>query len=103
MIPLKIDFQEGFQNDEVVVRIDGKEVFRADNVTTKLTIGLAGSFTKEIPLGKHEVEVFLPRRDVSRNLALYLAEKPLYLGVHLRNGTQYPIEYCVSAEPFGYC
>ncbi len=44
MVLLHIAFQEGFTDDTVVVRVNGREVFRKGSVKTRLQIGYADSF-----------------------------------------------------------
>jgi len=60
---LHIAFQEGFADDTVVIRVNGKEVFRKASVKTRTQIGYAGSFEVNVQEGSVNVEVTLPWGD----------------------------------------
>jgi antitoxin (DNA-binding transcriptional repressor) of toxin-antitoxin stability system len=59
---LTIEFQEGFEGDEVVCTVDGREVARLPAVRTNLAISRADSVTVEVPDGPATVGIALPAR-----------------------------------------
>ena len=61
MRPLQIDFEDGFSGDTVVIRVDGRELWREDDVTTNLAVSVATIARLEVPAGM-EVEVSVPTR-----------------------------------------
>ena len=61
---LQIDFEDGFDGDTVVVRAEGRELWRQEGVTTNAAISLAGIAHVEIPESA-EVEVEIATRSLS--------------------------------------
>jgi hypothetical protein len=53
---------EGYQDDEVVVSIDDREVERRSAVTTSLLLGLADEVTFEVPADAREIQVTVPTK-----------------------------------------
>ena len=98
MAIVEIHLQDGFEDDEVVVLMDGREVFSSDSVTSKALLGLAETITLEADTAGHEVTVELPRRGVSGNTSVPASERS-YVGV-TRQGDS--LELIVTGEPFGY-
>lgn len=105
MRSLIIALRDGFEDDTVVVRVSGHEVFNKSNVTTSLLKGYAGSL--EVPLSTDEVsvEVNLPLRNISTRISSedfsrFIEQKDpptIYLGLSRRHGN---IECAISDEPF---
>ena len=98
MAQLHIALQEGFEDETVVIRVAGREVFRKDNVRTKLQIGFADSFEMDVEEGSMSIEINLPAKGLSKSTELQVSPM-VYLGASLIAGT---IEYRISREPFGY-
>lgn len=98
MTIIRIALQDGFEGDSVVVKVNGKEVFKQDGVKTKRQIGKAASFTVEVEDGPVKVEVSLPLKNLAETIALQVSNET-YLGVSI---TENKIEHRVSAEPFRY-
>jgi hypothetical protein len=98
MAILNVALEEGFEDDTVVVEVNGRQVFEGDAVTTRMQIGLAKSF--EVPVQGQEavVEVRVPSRRVSGRLERPVADR-LYVGVSLQDDK---IVFRTSEEPFGY-
>ena len=91
--------QEGFTGDEVILRIDGREVFHKTGVKTRLQIGLAATHEVQVTQGPVSLEVELPGRRLTQTLPLNVSDDT-YLGVSLEPvGT---LRHVVSREPFGY-
>lgn len=84
MPPLRIDLQEGFDNDSVAVRVDGAEVYRKTGVKTRPTVGVADSFEIEARDPAHvEIDVATKMHKVA--IDLKVSEFP-YLGVSCARG-----------------
>jgi len=99
MPTLHTALQEGFTDDEVILRIDGREVFHQSGVKTRLQIGLAATHEAQVTPGPVSVEVELPARRLARTLPLQVSEDT-FLGVSLEAaGT---LRHVISHEPFGY-
>ena len=98
MASLCIALQDGFEGDPVVVKVNGKEVFKQDNVKTRRQIGKAASFELKIEDGPAKVEVSVPLKDLSETIALKVSGE-VYLGVSLAEGK---IEHKLSSGPFRY-
>jgi hypothetical protein len=95
---LNIALREGFSGQPVVVRVDGEEHFRADDVRTRMQIGLAQEVRVEVDPGRHAVEVVAG--DVATSLEVDVPEQA-HVGVSLAR-TQDRLETQVSDRPFGY-
>ena len=64
MRALQIDFEDGFSGDTVVIRADGRELWREDDVTTNLAASVATIARLEVPVGT-QVEVSVPTRQLT--------------------------------------
>lgn len=95
---LRVDLQEGFDGDEVIVRVDGHEV-RRDGVTTAEAVGYAGSVEVEVDDGTTaNVAVDVPTRGLGARTAAAVAGD-VYVGASIAGGD---LALVVSAEPMGY-
>ena len=99
MSVLRINLQEGFTNDTVVVWANGQEVFNKTGVKTRLQIGLAGAFEVDVPESSVDIQIALPLKNVSESFELQVSE-PVHLGVSITHEGR--ITHRVSQEPFGY-
>ena len=98
MTQLTIDLQEGFDQDRVIVRVNGAEVCVKDEVTTRRVLGLAESCEAEVRGAEATVEVELPHRDLRASASLHL-DGPMWLGVRVEDDR---VELKPSDEPFAY-
>ena len=98
MAQLQVALQEGFEGETVVIRVAGREVFRKDNVTTKLQIGFAESFEMNVEEGSVNLEIALPAKALSKAIDLQ-AKNTIYVGVSIIAGQ---VAYRISQDPFGY-
>ncbi|MBV8545988.1 MAG: hypothetical protein JO093_11655 [Acidobacteria bacterium] len=98
MATLRVDFQDGFQDDEVVVSVDRVERVRRAGLTTKRVIGLAGHETIDVEPGKHTVLVSVPTRGFDTHIDVNV-EDAAYVGVSIMAGG---IAVIARGEPFGY-
>lgn len=95
---LRIDLQEGFRGDKVVVRVNGKEVLQRA-VKTRVQTGLAAIEQLDVAPGDITVEVELPERRISGTFHLQ-GGRDTYVGVSVSaNGK---LTHKTSLEPFGY-
>ncbi len=81
MPAVRIDLQEGFHNDTVIVRIDGREVWSKGGVSTRLPVGVAESFEADSP-GHARLEVAVPTRGETGALDIDAGQYP-YVGVSI--------------------
>jgi len=95
---LDIHLQEGFEGDEVVVRIDGEERLRRDAVQTRKALALAEHVTFEVAAGQHVVEVSIPARGIEQRIDVDVADK-LYVGMGLKDNE---LRVRVRDKQFGY-
>ncbi|CAN5154150.1 hypothetical protein BH20ACT9_BH20ACT9_02600 [soil metagenome] len=96
---LHVALEEGFDGEEVVVLVDGREVFSCAAVRTRLQIGLARSFDVEVAPGPHAVECRLRTRGSTVVHHVEVAGAA-WVGVSLaRDGAA---QWRVASEPFGY-
>lgn len=98
MATVHVALQEGFDNDTVIIRINGQDVFHKSGVKTRLQIGYADSVEVPVQEDRANIEVRLPQKQLVKTTALAVAAK-IYVGVSIRGGE---IDFHVSAEPFGY-
>ncbi|MDQ3283739.1 MAG: hypothetical protein M3Q69_20245 [Acidobacteriota bacterium] len=98
MATLGIDFQDGFENDEVLVRIGGEERFHRSGVTTKRVLGLAAHTKFALPDSAASVEIAVPTRGLARQIEVELA-RDTYLGISITSGD---IVVITRHQRFGY-
>jgi hypothetical protein len=95
---LDIALQEGFENDLVAIRINGKEVFSKPQVSTRRQLGFADSYETDVGGGAIEVTLELPQRPLSASRVLQVSG-PTYVGISV---TAEGLQFDLSQEPFGY-
>ncbi len=98
MATIRVALQDGFEDETVVVSLNGKEVFNQKNVTTKRQIGKAAGFELKLEPGPANLELSLPLRKLSDQIALKVSGD-VYLGISLVDGK---IDHRISSEPFRY-
>jgi hypothetical protein len=98
MALLRIDLQDGFEDDTVVVRTADGEEQRREHVTTVVQVGYAGSIDMIVQPGPVRLEVSVPSRRLSESITLEVSGD-LYLGLSIA-GPQ--ITHRLSEEPMGY-
>jgi hypothetical protein len=76
---------DGFDNDRVRMRVNGREVFAKDGVRTQLAVGTADFFDLELPPGPAEVEVALDNRKLRQSFPLEVTDG-LQVAVYLDEG-----------------
>jgi len=97
---LHVDFQEGFLDDAVVVRVNNEE-YRKPRVRTRLQTGYADSLEVDVRESKVDVEVILPSRGLSKSIhVVFDKSDAVYLGLSVT--AEGEISERVSYEPFGY-
>lgn len=99
MHQLGIELQEGFDDDTVIVLVNGAEVFHEEHVKTRMQIGRAGSTSVTLAEGVAQLEVRLPRTGSSASFKVPL-KGPAWLGVSL-DAARVP-QFQLSLTPFGY-
>lgn len=99
MPSLHIAFQEGFEKDQAVVHLDGKEVFRKTDLTTRLQIGRAHALDLEVESKPVDVRIEIPEKHLSKAIRID-PSKPIYLGVSITDRGELALE--ISHQPFGY-
>lgn len=99
MPTLHIELQEGFQDDTVVVRVDGAEVLRKERVKTRLQTGFAAAAGIEVKPGSVAVEVSLPAAARSAHIDVTV-NAALWLGVSL--AADRTVHFTVAQAAFGY-
>lgn len=98
MATLRIDFQDGFTDDSVVVRVGDQEIYRGASLRTSRLLGFAHTVSAQVPAGRVMVEVDVPSRGLSGSAALQV-EDAAYLGVSIADDG---ISFQHSGGPFGY-
>jgi len=95
---LTVDLQDGFEGDEVIVRVDGKPVYHEPQVSTLTMIGRATGFTAETSQSPVDVEVDLPKRQLTDRFSVDVTATP-HVGISV-SGDQ--LTHRLSSEAFGY-
>jgi hypothetical protein len=95
---LNVALEEGFEQDAVVVEVNGRQVFDSGDVSTRMQIGLADSF--EVPIDEEQavVEITVPSQGLTGRFEAPVTDR-MHLGVSLHEGN---IVFRTSKEPFGY-
>ncbi len=84
-VELQVDLQEGFSGEAVTVHLGGEEIWQTPGARTRLQIGLADSFAKDVAPGRHRLDVRIPSRDLHAGLELDITG-PCWVRVNLTDG-----------------
>ena len=98
MSKLHVDFQEGFTQDKIVLRINGQERWQKQDVTTNRLLGLASSAEIDVPDGSVTIDIQIPTKNLAKTISIEISGSA-FLGISIENGR---IEHIVSQRPFGY-
>jgi hypothetical protein len=96
---LHIALQDGFRNDFVMIKVDGREVYNKHAITTNLVISLADTVDVSTTGPTTLVEVDIPSRKISAKTSVRISDTP-YLAVSIQS--EDGIEMVPSKEPFRY-
>jgi hypothetical protein len=77
--------QDGFEGDTVVLRVDGSEAYRGEDLTTRSQISLAADTEIAVPEGTFSLEVDVPTRGVRETFELDAETHP-NVSLSLREG-----------------
>lgn len=92
-------FQDGFKNDDVIVRVDGQEILRESRLKGQdPTIPLAAQRDVQVDAKAATLNVEVPTRGLARSFDLDFAKSP-YVGIAIVGGD---ITLRQSARPFEY-
>jgi hypothetical protein len=83
---VNVALQDGFDQDSVVMRVDGAEAYRGVQVTTRTQISHAADTQLEVPAGPFTLEVEVPTRGVHQSFQLDPQAQP-NVALSLRDGT----------------
>jgi hypothetical protein len=93
---MRIQLHDGFQDDPVVIRLNGREVFRKAGVTSKRLTGVAETLELDTPAGPADVEIELPRRRLTEKVRVEQGKDNIVF--YVEEGR---LMHRVSAAPFG--
>lgn len=82
---VKFDFQHGFANDTIILKVNGKEVLKKDDLSTDLRISLAESITIEVPNGQTKLEIIVPTKNLSLSKTIMVDLESKYIGISIIN------------------
>ena len=99
MTLLHIALQEGFVDDDVVIKVNRTKVYQKNMVKTRFQIGLADYVDLDISKKKATITVSLPSKDLSNSIQVDLSS-PVYLGVSIT--MEHQVDFKVSSTPYGY-
>jgi len=85
MPTLHLAFEDGFEGDEVVVALDGRELARAKGLKSSLATALAATHSVQVGPERGELSVSVTGKGLQAALAIDLAATP-HLGIAVREG-----------------
>jgi hypothetical protein len=98
-VQVHLAFQDGFADDDVVVRVDGREVARESGLKgVDPMVPLAAQRDVQVNERASQLQVEVPTRGLSRAFDLDFAESP-YVGIAIVGGE---IAVRQSSRPFDY-
>ncbi len=95
MHPLYISLLDGFEDELVIIKVNGDTVFNKEAIFSKLSKGYAEEIEVQVDEGDVEVEFSLPLRDLSEKVVIKVLS-PIYLGFSLHHDE---IQYKASLKP----
>jgi len=95
---LHVALQEGFDNDNVLIRLNDEPIYESAEVTTDLRIGRADAVEVRLTEGRLRLSVSIPDRDLSGSVVVQGTDA-VYVGVSVEGNM---VEFTVSDQPFGY-
>lgn len=95
---LTIDLQVGFANDDIRIKVNGRQVYHNPSVTTNLLLGFADSIRVSVENGPTLIQITVMSRNLSRTETVE-AHRDVYLGVSIQEGG---LRVQTSTNPFGY-
>jgi hypothetical protein len=100
---LFIDIQEGFEDDTVTIKINGKEVYKKNHIKTSLRKGPTDTYNQPVQEGPVTVEVSIPTKNLQDKITITAKDKT-YLGISITNdpNQRKKIRFITLPEPFGY-
>jgi hypothetical protein len=98
MTELAVVLEEGFDGDEVAVRVGDEIVFAGDAVTTRPQVGYARRFTVDVPDGDVAVNVEVRTRDTTTSFPVAV-RGDTHLGISLDDDQ---VTHRTSDQPFWY-
>lgn len=98
MAKLGIHLQNGFDDDEVIVRAGGHQLMRRKNVSTRRMLGLAAHEEFDVSGEPLSLHVSIPGRGVEEEIELEAGEER-YVGISLDGGV---LRVMTRRKPFGY-
>jgi hypothetical protein len=100
MNSLHIALQDGFHDDCVIIRVNGKELFNKSGVTTNRVISLADTFDCTVDTVTATIEVAVTTKKTGGALVVPVGEFPF---VAVIVGKDAAVELIPSQESFRYC
>ena len=82
---INVALQDGFEGDDVLIRVDGDEAYRGDDLTTRTQISHAADTQLEVPDGPITLDVEVPTRGVRETFQLDPRSQP-NVAISLRDG-----------------
>ena len=95
---LSIALQDGFEQESVIVSVNGKEVYRNEALQTDYRISLAASFETPLPNSPVTIAIKLPKQSITDSLQ-FNADTTVYVGISWLEGR---LLFKTSETPFGY-
>lgn len=100
MHALHIALQDGFAHDVVIVSLDGVQLLRKGDLSTREQIGLAAFVDTLVVAGTHSLQIELPKRGGVRCQHSFVVTADTWLGISLRPNGECAVRE--STRPFGY-
>jgi hypothetical protein len=82
---INVALQDGFEGDDVLIRVDGDEAYRGEDVTTRTQISHAADTQLEVPDGPFTLEVDVPTQGARETFQLDPHSQP-NVAISLRDG-----------------
>ena len=98
MPTIRIDLQDGFAGDTIVLRVGDREIYRGDGVRTSRLLGFAHSVSADVPWGPTPISVEVPSRGLHGDTTVDVNGE-VYLGVSI---SPEGVAFQSSSGPFGY-
>ena len=95
---INIILLDGFDDDEVAINVDGREIYHNTSVSTDMLLGFADSIVIDVSGSSSNIEISIPSQQLMNSTGVN-AVQDVFIAFSIVNGA---IDMLISEEPLGF-